>query len=395
MKPHIILYDTRTSHQQATASGKRTAMRSHNAKSLHAAMKRMTLSMLHSLCLVIAMLATLTLASCVEEDDYDNSRQGNFEALWKLMDEHYCFFSYKKETIGVDWDEVHTRYAALIKEGLNNEELFEVMCNMLAELKDGHVNLSSGFDVGRNWSFQEDYPANYNDSIAQLYLGNKYQIASGLKYVTLDDNIGYVRCETFDTGIGDGNVSYMLSNLASCSGLIIDVRNNGGGKVTKAETLASHFTNESILTGYVSHKTGKARDSFSSPKAICLDPASDGVRWQKPVVVLTNRGVFSAANEFVNYMRQCPNVTIMGDTTGGGSGMPYNSELPNGWNVRYSAVVYYDSDMNQIEFGIAPDVKVEMSGKDTAQDKDTFIEKAKAYLLSTAEKSHDYLLISK
>lgn len=381
MKLHIMSYKTSTTWQPHQASDQRAAMRLHTAK------RNKTLSMLQSLCLIITMLTTLTLTSCVQEDDYDNSRRGNFEALWKLMDEHYCFFSYKKEAIGVDWDEVHARYAAQVNEKMNSEQLFEVMCNMLAELKDGHVNLSSGFDVGRNWSFQEDHPANYNDSIVQLYLGKKYQIASGLKYVTFDDNIGYVRCETFDTGIGDGNISYMLSNLAPCTGLIIDVRNNGGGKMTKAETLASHFTNESVLTGYVSHKTGKARDSFSTPKAIHLNPASDGVKWQKPVVVLTNRGVFSAANDFVNHMRYCHNVTIMGDNTGGGSGMPYNSELPNGWNVRYSAVVYYDSNMNHTEFGIAPDIKVEMSGKDTAQDKDTYIEEARAYLHRVAEKS--------
>ena len=339
--------------------------------------------MLYMAAIMLLPLLSCAVSSCVQEDEYVNTNSGNFEALWKLMDEHYCFFSYKKETLGLDWDEVHARYAAQVNEKMNSAQLFEVMCNMLAELKDGHVNLGTGFDVGRNWSYYEDYPSNYNDSIVQLYLGHNYQIASGLKYVILDDNIGYVRCETFDTGVSDGNISYMLSNLASCTGLIIDVRDNGGGKITKAETLASHFTNESVLTGYVSHKTGKGRDSFSAPKAIHLDPASDGLRWQKPVVVLTNRAVFSAANDFVKDMRQCPKVTVMGDRTGGGSGMPYNSDLPNGWSVRYSAVVYYDSDMQHTEFGIDPDVHVEMSGKDIAQNKDTYIEKAKEYLLNS------------
>lgn len=342
-----------------------------------------TLESLSALVFVLLLLVPSLLASCVKEDEYDNSNRGNFEALWKLMDEHYCFFSYKKEAIGVDWDEVHARYASQVNEKMTSAQLFEVMCNMLAELKDGHVNLSSGFDVGRNWSFYEDYPANYNDSIAKLYLGHNYQIASGLKYVIFDDNIGYVRCETFSTGVSDGNISYMLSNLASCTALIIDVRDNGGGKMTKADTFASHFTNNSILTGYVSHKTGKAHDDFSAPKAMHLNPASDGIRWQKPVVVLTNRAVYSAANDFVKSMRQCPNVTIMGDRTGGGSGMPYNSDLPNGWSVRYSAVVYYDKDMQHTEFGIAPDIYVAMSGKDIAQNKDTYIEKAREYLLNS------------
>jgi C-terminal processing protease CtpA/Prc len=104
------------------------------------------------------------------------------------------------------------------------------------------------------------------------------------------------------------------------------------------------------------------------------------VRWQKPVVVLTNRAVYSAANDFVKCMMYCPNVTIMGDRTGGGSGMPFNSELPNGWQVRYSAVVYYDRDMQHTEFGIAPDISLAISGADIAMKKDTFIEKAREYL---------------
>ena len=338
---------------------------------------------LHHISRLLASILTMTvllLTACVQEDFYDNTRRGNYEALWRIMDEHYCFFDYKQQELGVDWDEIHARYSYQINEKMSNAQLFEVLCNMLAELEDGHVNLSASFDFGRNWSFYEDYPENYNDSIAKLYLGHHYQIASGLKYITLDDNIGYVRCESFEEGIGDGNVSVMLQSLATCNGLIIDVRGNGGGQLTKARTLASHFTNERLLVGYISHKTNKGRNDFSSPKAEYLDPASDGVRWQKPVVVLTNRAVFSAANDFVKCMKQCPNVTIMGDQTGGGSGMPFNSELPNGWTVRYSAVVLYDRDMQHTEFGIAPDIQLSMSGTDLAQHKDTYIEAARKYL---------------
>ena len=189
-----------------------------------------------------------------------------------------------------------------------------------------------------------------------------------------------MRCSSFESAIGSGNVSQVLNYLATCNGIIIDIRGNGGGQLTAAATLASHFTNEKLLTGYTSHKTGTGHYDFSEPKAEYLEPASEGIRWQKKVVVLTNRKVFSAANDFVKCMKLCPNVTILGDWTGGGSGMPFSSELPNGWSVRYSAVVYYDKDMQHTEFGIAPDVPCEMNGDDTSRNKDTLIEKARELL---------------
>ena len=44
----------------------------------------------------------------------------------------------------------------------------------------------------------------------------------------------------------------------------------------------------------------------------------------KPVIILTNRSVYSAANEFVKYMKCCPKAKIVGDKTGGGAGLPFS-----------------------------------------------------------------------
>lgn len=334
---------------------------------------------------IFIMFACLLFSSCIVEDEgYDESNKGVFESLWKQMDEHYCFFDYKKQELGVDWNEVHARYAKQINEDMNDLQLFEVLCNMLAELKDGHVNLSASFDYGRNWSFYEDYPENYNDSIVSTYLGHDYMIASGLKYRILEDNVGYVRCETFTAGIGKGNVSTMLETLSSCNGIILDMRGNTGGALTNAHTLASFFIHEKRLISYISHKTGKGHSDFSKPSPLYLDPADSYFRYKKPVVVLTNRQCFSACNDFVVCMKGLPNVTILGDRTGGGSGMPFNSELPNGWGIRYSAVVHYDANMQHTEFGIDPDIFVAMSGTDTDRKLDTLIESARA-LISNAD----------
>jgi C-terminal processing protease CtpA/Prc len=265
---------------------------------------------------------------------------------------------------------------------MSSQQLFEVLCQMIGELKDGHVNLGAAYDLGRNWSYFEDYPRNFDTELIDEYLGkgNDYQMAAGLKYRVLDDNVGYVRCESFDGSFGEGNLDLMFDNLRSCNGLILDLSENGGGQLTDAHKLAARFTNQKTLVGYVCHKTGKGHNDFSDLEPEYIE-ASKGVRWQKQVVVLTNRKVFSAANDFVKCMRQFPNVTIMGDQTGGGSGMPFTLELPIGWSVRYSAVVFLDADKQHTEFGIQPDIPLAMDEADLLAHRDTYIEAARQLLI--------------
>lgn len=325
------------------------------------------------------LIVALAAVSCVDEEEYDDNPRGNFEALWKIMNEHYCFFDYKSSEYGLDWNEVYARYSRQIDDGMTSNQLFEVLGNMLGELRDGHVNMYASFDQSRYWSWKEDYPANFSDSLQRRYLGTDYKISSGMKYRKLDDNIGYIYCGSFSNTIGSGNLNDILMDLATCNALIVDVRNNGGGMLTSAETLAARFTNEEILVGYMQHKTGTGHNDFSEPEEQKLKPSS-GLRWHKPVAVLTNRAVFSAANEFVKYMKCCPGVTVIGDKTGGGAGMPFSSEMPNGWSVRFSACPMYDRDMNCTEFGIDPDHNVQLTDSDFAKGLDTIIEYARNIL---------------
>lgn len=337
-------------------------------------------SVKHLLFMTISLsILSLIMVSCVKDTEIPNTPQGNFEALWKIIDEHYCFFNYKHEQYGLDWNEVYNRYSKQMNDGMSKYQQFEVLTNMLSELRDGHVNLYTSFDLGRYWSWHENYPSNFNDTLYNIYIGTDYRIASGLKYKILDDQIGYIRCATFANELGEGNLDEIFLYLAPCKGLIIDIRNNTGGLLTSAEELAARFTNEKILVGYMQHKTGKGHNDFSDMQEQWLEP-SRGIRWQKKVVVLTNRQVFSAANEYINYMKCCPQVSIVGDHTGGGSGLPFSSELPNGWSVRFSACPMYDKDKKDTEFGIAPDYYVSLANDDFTKGKDSIIEYARTLL---------------
>lgn len=66
----------------------------------------------------------------------------------------------------------------------------------------------------------------------------------------------------------------------------------------------------------------------------------------------------------------------VGDWTGGGSGLPFSSELPNGWSIRFSASPHFDKNKQSLEEGIAPDIAINMSEADQLKKKDTLIEKA-------------------
>lgn len=276
------------------------------------------------------------------------------------------------------------QYRSKIIKEINSDELFDLCSDMLKELKDGHTNLICGSDVSRYWIW-EKYPVNYDERlINEHYLNFEYKRTSGIKYQILSNNIGYMYYGDFSSGIGEGNLDAILAYLASSDGLVIDVRSNGGGFLTNVETLVGRFINEKIKVGSISHKTGPEHNAFSEPYEYYFSPARNRQHYNKPIVVLCNRGSFSATNNFVSIMKQLPNVTIIGDTTGGGCGLPFTSELPNGWNVRFSAAVIRDAEGKLTEFGVEPDIKVDMTEADRQAGHDTILDRA-LHLLTTKQ----------
>ena len=63
----------------------------------------------------------------------------NFETLWKTFNERYAFFELRK----VDWQKQYKTYRPKVTKETTDEELFNIMCEMLKPLKDGHVNLKA------------------------------------------------------------------------------------------------------------------------------------------------------------------------------------------------------------------------------------------------------------
>ena len=69
-------------------------------------------------------------ASCITSEGFSTAPRDDFEALWRIFDRHYCFFDYKKQEYGLDWNEVHQRYAAQVSDSMSPQALFQVLGKM-------------------------------------------------------------------------------------------------------------------------------------------------------------------------------------------------------------------------------------------------------------------------
>lgn len=310
--------------------------------------------------IITSAIAVLLLAfsSCFKDPEkLANDPVASFETLWETVDTRYCYLDYKN----IDWGAIYGQYRPTIHDELSEQALFDIFAEMLDELQDGHVNLYSPFNTSRYWNWYTDYPSNFNKEIlySSRYLGDDYLMANGMRYKILQGNVGYIYYGSFSNAVSDATMSYIFDYFKDCRGLIIDVRDNGGGSLSYSELLASYFFHAETTTGYIAHKTGNGHSDFSDLSPVITKP-HNSLHWSKKVVVLTNRMSYSATNDFVNRMKCCQLATIVGDKTGGGGGMPLSSELPNGWSVRFSACPMFDINKQHTEWGIDPDIKIDL-----------------------------------
>lgn len=325
--------------------------------------------------IILIFIAVIFLLSCKKQHVRDFTPNTNFEALWNILDQKYCFFEEKN----IDWQGVRNIYEAKLSGIQSHVEMFDLFAQMLDTLQDGHVNLYSQFDVSRCRGWFENYPANFDDRIiySPRYLGSDYRVGGGFQYRAIaGGKVGYIRYSSFLSAVSVSSLYYIGEIFKECSGIVVDIRNNGGGSLGYSEEFASIFMKEPTLTGYIRHKRGKGHTDFSEMQPI-YTPKNAYIDWSdKRVVLLVNRRCYSATNDFVCRVKPLPNVTVMGGITGGGGGIPSSNELPNGWLVRFSSVQILDKNRQHIEFGIEPEIEITLDSTDLKNGYDTLIEQA-------------------
>ena len=324
----------------------------------------------------IITVSVLGLASCekilLEENMASRNPQKNFDYLWNQCNEKYAYFNTKN----INWDSVYSAYSPLVFDEMTNDSLFSVLRAMLGELRDGHVNLFTDFNVSYNYVIYTGSD-NYDRRIVfENYISQNEYITGSFRHEFLaNGQVGYIRFDKFNGDVTESNLDFILSRFEKTEGIILDIRENPGGSPDDMFKILSRFVNKETLLYYTRIKnTSTDQNDFSSPTPVYITP-SKGKKFLKNVMVLIDRGTYSAGSFFALASKAIPNLVSIGDTTGGGLGAPNGGQLPNGWTYRFSITQTLSLGRKaDYENGVPPDINAAFDWND--RTKDEIIERA-------------------
>ena len=185
----------------------------------------------------------------------------------------------------------------------------------------------------------------------------------------LDGNIGYISMSQFTEGVSQ-KFSEKLKELnkQKMTSLIIDLRNNPGGLLDEAISVASCFVEEGKTVTYTLNKSGERRDYNAESGAFAGDI---------PIIILVNGGSASASEVLSGALHDLGIAKLLGEKTYGKGIVQTVIGLGDDGILSITTDRYYTPNGNCIHgIGIEPDYNVEMDTEKTAY-------------LSTLDKSND------
>lgn len=329
---------------------------------------------------ILYILLGILIASCEKQTTKPENSTLNlevFEAAWERIDQVYPFFEFKK----INWDSIYTVYLPRTEEA-QGIEFHSVLHDMLAELKDGHVyykSLLSSAVIPWPTPRQIRDQNVFSLSVVSTYFNRNLQITvqETIQYEILPDNIGYVAITNFNHEDFAQEWPDALEYMKNTQSLIIDNRPNTGGSIQNVEVLIAQFITTSMAWPQL-YFLGEEHPL--SP----LHP-SGSYTYTKPVIVLINGCTFSAGESSTEILKQLPNITVVGDTTGGGGGVGSNHStqtisnffLPSGLLINIPTGYFLRYDGKHFEWlGVPPDIRVEQTEEDIQSGRDKQLEYA-------------------
>ncbi|MCI9681645.1 MAG: S41 family peptidase [Lachnospiraceae bacterium] len=197
----------------------------------------------------------------------------------------------------------------------------------------------------------------------------------------LEDRIGYISITSFDDVTTDQFIKALDELEAQgMDGLIVDLRDNGGGLVSSVCAILDRLLPEGLIV-YTEDKYGNREEEHSDAEHY----------FDKPLAVLVNGNSASASEIFAGAIKDYGIGTLVGTKTYGKGIVQKIYPLQDGTAVKLTVSKYYTPKGNNIhEIGIEPDVEIDLeeSLKKEAVvplEKDNQLQKAKELVLEKME----------
>jgi carboxyl-terminal processing protease len=202
-----------------------------------------------------------------------------------------------------------------------------------------------------------------------VILTRAHIIVPSVQSKMLDGDIGYIQLSTFgDTTTEDLRKALNELRSQSPKGLILDLRNNGGGGLQTAIEVASEFVGNGVIM-YEEYGDG-TRDTYNAIKG--------GLATEIPLVVLINEGSASASEIVAGAIQDTGRGKLVGVTSfGKGSVQTWVPLKDDQGAVRVTIARWLTPNGRTIhEIGLEPDIKVELTEEDIAAERDPQLDKA-------------------
>jgi carboxyl-terminal processing protease len=169
---------------------------------------------------------------------------------------------------------------------------------------------------------------------------------------TLEGNIGYIKLNTFENQNAAEDMEKALNNMKKkqVKGIVLDVRNNGGGLLQNAIEIGSMFIKDGTIV-YTVDREGKKETISSMGNLI----------WDRPIVMLINESSASASEILAGALHDNHKAVLVGTRSFGKASVQNVKQLEDGSAILLTIAKYLTPNGTDImKKGIEPDYVVEM-----------------------------------